>query len=227
MSKRSKRYQAAAQAIESNKIYSLDEAIQLTKKTTNTKFDAGIEVHFNLGIEPGKTNQSVKGTVTLPHGTGKTVKVAVFCKPDKEEAVKKAGATLIGGEELIEEIKKTSKTDFDVAVATPDIMRSLAKIAKILGTRGLMPSPKNDTVTPTPEKAVAELLGGKTTFKSDNSGQVHLLAGKASFGDNELKENITTVIEAVKAAKPAETKGTYIRGLTLTSSMGPGIKVTL
>ncbi|MFH0951846.1 MAG: 50S ribosomal protein L1 [Patescibacteria group bacterium] len=225
--KHSKRYRKSAEEYDRSKAYPLTEAVTLVKKTANTKFNAGIEVHFNLGINPGQSSQTVKGTVALPHGTGKKVKVAVFCSPDNEIAVKEAGAGLVGGEELIKEIKKTEKTDFDVAVATPEMMRQLAQIAKILGTRGLMPSPKNDTVSKDPAKTVAELMKGKVTFKSDNTGQVHLLAGKASFEDKVLQENITAIIDAVKGVKPADAKGTYLKAITIASSMGPGIKLAI
>lgn len=223
----SKRFREAAKLVDATKAYPLDEALALLKQTATTKFDAGVELHFNLGIDVGQSSQTVKGTVALPHGTGKTVRIAAFVPADKEAAVKQAGAAIVGGEELIKQIKQTEKTDFDVAVATPDMMRLLAQIAKILGTRGLMPSPKNETVTSDPVKAVEQLQKGKIAFKNDASGQVHVLAGKASFADSQLKENVNAIIDAVKAAKPADTKGTYLRSVTLAASMGPGIKVQL
>lgn len=223
----SKRFREAAKAVDRTKQYSLDEAITVLKQTATTKFDAGVELHCNLGIDAGQSSQTVKGTVALPHGTGKTVRVAAFVPADKEAAVKAAGATVVGGEELIKQIKQTEKTDFDVAVATPELMRSLGQIAKILGTRGLMPSPKNETVTADPAKAVSDLQKGKIAFKNDNSGQVHILAGKVSFDDAKLKENIAAILEAIKSSKPADTKGTFLRSVTLSTSMGPGIKLQL
>lgn len=223
----SKRYHEAAKLVDKTKAYPLAEAIALVKQTATTKFDAGIEVHCSLGIDAGQSSQNVKGTVALPHGTGKSVRVAAFVPASLEAAVKQAGATIVGGEELIKQIKQTEKTDFDVAVATPDMMRSLGQVAKILGTRGLMPSPKNETVTADPAKAVAELQKGKIAFKNDASGQVHVLAGKASFDTAKLVENISAIIDAIKAAKPADAKGTFLKGVSVASSMGPGVKIEL
>ncbi len=207
--------------------YPIEKAIELTKKLSKTKFDASVEVHFKLGIDPKKGDQQVRSAVSLPHGTGKTVKVAAFVSPDKEKEVKEAGADYVGGEDLIAEIKKTEKTDFEVAVAEPAIMKDLAKIAKILGTRGLMPSPKNDTVTPNPAKAVTELKKGKISFKNDDTANVHAVIGKVSFDPKQLLENFETLLEAIKKAKPAGAKGTYIKNISISSSMGPGVKVEI
>jgi large subunit ribosomal protein L1 len=209
------------------KSYPLEEAIKLTKELSKTKFDASVEVHFRLGINPKKGDQQIRSAVSLPHGTGKTVKVAAFVSPDKEKEVKEAGADFVGGEDLIAEIKKTEKTDFQVAVAEPAVMRDLAQIAKILGTRGLMPSPKNETVTPDPAKAVTELKKGKVSFKNDDTGNVHVTIGKISFDDAKLKENFEVLLDTIKKLKPASAKGIYIQSLTLSSSMGPGVKVEL
>jgi large subunit ribosomal protein L1 len=209
------------------KSYPLEEAIKLTKELSKTKFDASVEVHFRLGINPKKGDQQIRSAVSLPHGTGKTVKVAAFVSPDKEKEVKEAGADFVGGEDLIAEIKKTEKTDFQVAVAEPAVMRDLAQIAKILGTRGLMPSPKNETVTPDPAKAVTELKKGKVSFKNDDTGNVHVTIGKISFDDAKLKENFEVLLDTIKKLKPASAKGIYIQSLTLSSSMGPGEKVEL
>ncbi len=209
------------------KTYSIEEAIKLTKKLSKTKFDASVEVHFRLGIDPKKGDQQIRGAVNLPHGTGKTIKVAAFVSPDKEKEVKKAGADYVGGEDLIAEIKKTEKTDFQVAVAEPAMMKYLAQIAKILGTRGLMPSPKNDTVTPNPAKAVTELKKGKISFKNDDTANLHAVIGKVSFDDQKLIENFKTFLEAIKKTKPAGAKGTYIKNISISSSMGPGIKVEI
>lgn len=209
------------------KSYSINEAIELSKTLKKAKFDASIEAHFRLGIDPKKGDQQIRSAVSLPHGTGKTVKVAAFVSPDKEKAVKEAGADLVGGDDLIEEIKKTEKTDFEVAIADMDMMKNLAKIAKILGTRGLMPSPKNETVTNNPAKAVEELKKGKISFKNDDTGNVHAIIGRVSFESKKLEENLNTLIEAIKKAKPASSKGIYIKNLSINATMGPGIKILL
>ncbi len=208
------------------KAYAIDEAIRIVKQINKAKFDASLEVHFRLGIDPKKGDQQVRAAVSLPHGTGKTVKVAAFVMPENEAAVKAAGADYAGGDELIAEIKKTEKTDFQVAVAEPAIMKNLAVIAKILGTRGLMPSPKNDTVTPNPAKAVAELKKGKISFKNDDTGNVHAVIGKLSFDDQKLKENFEALLETVKKSKPSSSKGLFIKNLSLASSMSPGVKLS-
>ncbi|MFH1822201.1 MAG: 50S ribosomal protein L1 [Patescibacteria group bacterium] len=209
------------------KTYPILEAIDLTKKLSKTKFDASVEAHFRIGIDPKKGDQQVRSAVSLPHGTGKTIKVAAFVSPEKEKEVKAAGADFAGGEDLIAEIKKTEKTDFQVAVAEPTMMKNLGQIAKILGTRGLMPSPKNETVTPNPAKAVAELKKGKISFKNDDTGNLHAVIGKVSFDNKKLLENFETILEAVKKAKPIKSKGIYLRNISLSSSMGPGIKVEI
>ncbi len=207
------------------KAYPIEEAIKLCKKFSRTKFDPSVEVHIRLGIDPRKGDQQVRSAVSLPHGTGKKVRVAAFVSEENIEKVKQAGADIVGGADLIEEIKKTQKTDFDVAVAEPTMMRQLAPIAKILGTRGLMPSPKNQTVTPDPAKAVVELKKGKISFRNDNSGNVHAAIGKLSFADEKLIENFNAFIGAVKKAKPAKAKGVYLKNVVIASTMGPGIKV--
>ena len=218
---------ADEEKFDKTKTYPVGEAIELTKKLSKTKFDASVEAHFRLGIDTKKGDQQIRATVSLPHGTGKTVKVAAFVMPEKIKEVKEAGADLAGGEELIAEIKKTEKTDFEVAVAEPAMMKNLAQIAKILGTRGLMPSPKNETVTPNPAKAVAELKKGKVSFRSDDTGNVHAVIGKVSFPNEQLQENYNVFLEAVKKAKPSSSKGVYIKNIALSSSMGPGVKVII
>ncbi|MFA5184633.1 MAG: 50S ribosomal protein L1 [Patescibacteria group bacterium] len=209
------------------KAYSPAEALAIVKKLTKTKFDASIEVHFRLGINTKKGDQQVRGAVSLPHGTGKTVKVAAFVSAENEKAAKAAGADFVGGEELINEIKKTEKTDFQVAIAEPAMMKNLAIIAKILGTRGLMPSPKNDTVSTNPAKTVEELKKGKISFKNDDTGNVHTVIGKASFDDQKLLENYQTLLDTVKKAKPSSSKGVFIKNISLSSSMSAGVKVSL
>ena len=213
--------------LDKTKAYPIDEAIALTKKLSKTKFDASIEIHFRLGIDPKKGDQQIRSAVSLPHGTGKTIKVAAFVSPEKEKEVKAAGADYVGGEDLIAEIKKTEKTDFQVAVAEPTMMRFLGQIAKILGTRGLMPSPKNETVTPDPAKAVAELKKGKISFKNDDTSNLHAVIGKTSFEDKQLLENYEVILGAIKKAKPTGSKGVYLQNISLSSSMGPGIKIAI
>lgn len=207
--------------------YKPEMALELVKKLHKAKFDASIELHFRLGIDPKKGDQQIRTAVSLPHGTGKDVKIAAFVSKDNEKAVKDAGADIVGGEELIEEIKKTEKTDFEVAVAEPAMMKNLAKVAKILGTRGLMPSPKNETVTDDPVKAVKELKKGKVNIKNDATSNVHTVIGKVSFDDKKLLENFKTILDAVQKAKPAKAKGQYIKNIVLSSSMGPGVKVNI
>ncbi len=209
------------------KAYPIEEAVELTKKLSKTKFDASVELHFRLGIDPRKGDQQIRSAVSLPHGTGKTIKIAAFVSSDNEKAAKAAGADYAGGDELIAEIKKTEKTDFQVAIAEPAMMKNLAMIAKILGTRGLMPSPKNQTVTTDPIKTIGELKKGKVSFKNDDTGNIHVAIGKISFDTKNLVENFQTVIDAIRKAKPAAAKGLYIKNATITSSMGPGLKIQL
>ena len=216
-----------AQELDKTKSYPIKEAIALTKKLAKAKFDASIEVHFRLGIDPKKGEQQIRAAVNLPHGSGKTIKVAAFVSDEKNKEVKEAGADYVGNEDLIEKIKKTEKTDFQVAVAEPTVMKNLAKIAKILGTRGLMPSPKNETVTPNPAKAVAELKKGKVSFRNDDTGNIHTLIGKVSFKETQILENFNTLLNAIKKAKPVGSKGIYIKNISISSSMGPGIKVEI
>ena len=210
-----------------NLAYGAAEAIAIVRKLTKTKFDSSLEVHFRLGVNTQKSEQQVRGTIGLPHGTGKTVKIAAFVSPENEAAVKAAGADLVGSEDLINEIKKTEKTDFEVAIAEPALMKNLAVIAKILGTRGLMPSPKNDTVTTNPVKTVGELKKGKISFKNDDTGNIHAVIGKMSFDDAKLKENYEALLDAIRKAKPAAAKGTFLKNISLSSSMSAGVKVAI
>lgn len=209
------------------KTYSLNEAITIVKKINKAKFDPSVEVHIRLGINPKKSDQQVRGAVSLPHGTGKTVRVAAFVSPSNEAACKAAGAEFVGGEELIEQIKKTEKTDFEVAIAEPLMMKNLATIAKILGTRGLMPSPKNDTVSPNPAKTVEELKKGKISFKNDDTSNLHAVIGKLSFEDKKLAENFQVFIDTIRKIKPAAAKGSYIKNIAICSSMSPSVKVSI
>lgn len=224
---RSKRYQQLASKVDVNKMYSVDEAVGLVKQTSATKFDGSVELHVRLGIDPNKGEQQVRSTVSLPHGSGKTVKIAVFATGDQAAAAKAAGADLIGGEELIEEIKTTGKINFELAIATPDMMRNMAKVAKILGPKGLMPSPKNETVTKDVAKTVGELKKGKVAFKNDSTCNIHMVIGKVSFKPEQLKENFLAAVEAIRKAKPASSKGTYMRHVSMNATMGPGISISL
>ncbi|MFA6533687.1 MAG: 50S ribosomal protein L1 [Patescibacteria group bacterium] len=225
--KRGKRYSALKSKLEPSKVYSLNEALAFIIQSHPEKFDAGVEVHLKLGIDTKKSEQQVRSTITLPHGTGKTKKVAAFVTSGKEAEAKEAGADLVGGEDLIAEIKKTEKTDFELAVAMPEMMPKLSSIAKILGTRGLMPSPKNETVTTNIKKTIEELKKGKVAFKSDNTGNIHQLIGKVSFGEAKLGENFTVLLEAIKKVRPAGTKGIFLKSVTLCTSMGPGVRVAV
>lgn len=212
---------------DANKSYSLNEALEILKKITKTKFDASVEAHFRLGINPKKGDQQVRSAVSLPHGTGKTVRIAAFVSPANEKAAKDAGADLIGGEELIEQIKRSEKTDFEVAVAEPAMMRQLAVIAKILGTRGLMPSPKNETVTTDIAKAITELKKGKVSYKNDETANIHCLIGKMSFTPEQLADNYKALLDNLRKSKPSSAKGSYIKSAFICSSMSPSIKITV
>ena len=222
----SKRLDALSAKVDKSKVYSVDEAIKLVKETAGVKFDASIEVHAHLGIDIKKSDQQVRATVVLPHGTGKTKTVAAFVAPDKEKEAKDAGADFVYGEEDIKKIKDTGKINFEVAVTTPDFMPKLAQAAKVLGPKGLMPNPKTETVNPNLRKMIEELKKGKITFKNDDTGNVHQLIGKASYSDEKLKENYLVLIEAIKKAKPGSAKGTYIQNLIVCSTMGPAIKIS-
>jgi large subunit ribosomal protein L1 len=222
---KSKRFTELKGQIEPKKLYTAQEAMELAIKTSTTKFDSSIEVHANLGIDVKKSDQQIRATLTFPNSTGKTKRVAAFAPEAKQKEAKEAGADLIGAEDLIDEIAKTGKVNFDIAVATPDMMPKLAKIAKILGPKGIMPNPKTDTVGPNVKKLVEDLKKGKVAFKNDSTGNVHLAIGKTSLEANKLIENFNVLIASLKKNKPSSTKGVYIKSLTITSSMGPGIKV--
>jgi len=221
----SKRMEAVKSQVDATKAYNLDEAIELIKTTSTVKFDAAVEVHARLGIDPKKGEQQIRATVALPHGTGKVLKVAAFVEASDEAKAKEAGADFIYGEEDIKKIKDTGKIAFDIAVATPAMMPKLAVAAKILGPKGLMPSPKTDTIGPDVKKLVEELKKGKAAFKNDDGANIHVAIGKVSFEAKQLKANLEAFLEALNKAKPIGLKGTYIKSLCLTSSMGPSIKV--
>ncbi len=225
MAKRSKRYTELKKLIDTKKVYPVNEAIELVKKTSTTKFDGTVEVHLNLGIDVKKSDQMIRATIVMPHSAGKTKRIAAFVNADKEKEAKEAGADIVGADDLIAEIAKTGKVDFDIAVATPDMMIKLAKVAKILGPKGIMPNPKTETVSPNVKKMVEELKRGKVTVKNDATGNIHQALGKVSSDAKALSENLGAIVTAIRKAKPASAKGTYIRSATLTSSMGPAVKV--
>jgi len=219
-----KKYREAAKLVEAGKAYSLDEALELARQTATVKFDASVELHVNLGVDPRQADQMVRSSVVLPHGTGKTVRVAVFADGKPAEDAKAAGADIVGTTDLIVEIEK-GKTNFDMLVATPAGMAQLGKVAKILGPRGLMPNPKSGTVTPDVAKAVKEAKAGKIEFRIDKQAIVHQAIGKVSFKPEDLRENAGAFLAAILKAKPSVAKGTYVKALSATTSMGPGIKI--
>ncbi len=222
-----KRMQALATKVDKTKNYSLDEAVALIKETSNTKFDSTVEVHVRLGIDPKKSDQQIRATVALPHGTGKTKKIAAFVGPNDEKVARETGADVIYMEEDLKRLKDTGKIDFEIAIATPEMMPKMALVAKVLGPKGLMPSPKTETVGTDVKKIINELKKGKTSFKNDDGANVHVGIGKASFSVEQLKENVTAFIEVLRKIKPNSSKGTYIKALYLTSSMGPSVKVSV
>jgi large subunit ribosomal protein L1 len=224
MGRNGKRYNAAAGKVEEDRAYSLEEAAALVADDSGTKFDETVDLAVNLGVDPRHADQNVRGTVALPHGTGKDVKVAVFAKGDKAKEATEAGADHVGGDDLIEKIRE-GWTDFDRAIATPDMMSSVSKIGKILGPRGLMPNPKVGTVTQDVARVVAELKAGQVEYRVDKTGIVHVVVGKVSFGGGKIHENAQAVLTSLIKAKPASAKGVYVENVSLSATMGPGVKV--
>lgn len=222
--KPSKRYESASKLVDKAKFYTLKEAVAILKAAPKTKFDESVELAFHLKIDTKKSDHMVRGTVVLPHGTGKKVRIAVFCKGDAEREAQSAGADFVGAQELIDKVAG-GWMDFDCVVATPDMMRDLSKLGKVLGPRGLMPSPKTGTVTQNVTQAIKDLKAGKVEFKADKQGGVHVAVGKISFGENQICENALTLIEQLKGARPASLKGDFIKSMCISTSMGPGLRL--
>ena len=222
---RGKKYKKVAEALDRNKAYGLAEAIEILKKS-EVKFDQTVEIHFNLGVDPKHSDQVVRGTVVLPHGTGRSVRVLVFCTDNNLEVAKNAGADYAGGADLVQKIQE-GWLDFDAVVATPDMMPVISKVARVLGPRGMMPSPKAGTVTVNVAQTVKELKAGKISYRVDKGANVHAPVGKLSFSVDQLVENTKSVIDSVVKNKPQSSKGTYIKSLTLTATMAPGIKLDM
>ena len=223
--KHGKKYNESVKLVDSAKLYETAEALDLACKTAKAKFDETIEVHIRLGVDSRHADQQVRGAVVLPNGTGKKVRVCVFCKPEKEEAAKAAGADYVGAEDLAQKILKENWMDFDVLIASPDMMGVVGRLGKVLGPRGLMPNPKAGTVTPDVAKAVTEAKAGKIEYRLDKTNIIHCPIGKASFGPEKLDQNLNTLLEAVARAKPAAAKGTYFKSCVVSSTMGVGIAV--
>ncbi|MBI4061958.1 MAG: 50S ribosomal protein L1 [Elusimicrobia bacterium] len=219
-----KRYEALVKDMDRMKLHPLAGAVELVKKCANAKFDETVELHVRLGVDPKQADQQVRGTVGLPHGLGKSKKIAVVVRGEKQKDARAAGADLVGAEDLIEQISK-GFTDFDILVATPDMMKDLSKLGKVLGPKGLMPNPKSGTVTMDVPKTVKELKAGRIEYKVDDYGIIHVPVGKASFPADKLVGNVKTVLDAILKAKPAASKGIYMISVTVSSTMGPGIKV--
>ena len=224
--KHGKKYVDSAKLVDRTKLYDPEEAIDLVQKTAKAKFDETVEMHIRLGVDPRHADQQVRGAVVLPNGTGKKIRVLVICKADKVKDAEEAGADFVGGEEMVAKIQKENWFDYDVVVATPDMMGVVGRIGRVLGPKGLMPNPKSGTVSMDVAKAVREIKAGKVEYRVDKTAIVHVPVGKASFGTEKLSENMDTLLKAVVKAKPAAAKGQYIRSCTVVSTMGPGVKVS-
>jgi len=225
MRKRSKRYKEISKLFQRDKAYTLQEAISVLKKTSNTKFDSSLQIHFHLNVDPKKSDQMVRGAVVLPHGTGKKIKIAVFAKGEQEKQAQESGADFVGGADLIDRVSK-GFMDFDCAIATPEMMKELSRLGKILGPRGLMPSPKTGTVTNDIAVAIEQVRKGKVDFKVDKQGGIHLNTGKISFSEDKLLENTSAVFAAINEARPSSVKGKYIKSLFLSSTMSPSLRIS-
>lgn len=223
--KRGKKYQDSVKLIDSTKLYDPEEAIALCVQTAKAKFDETVELSIKLGVDSRQADQQVRGVVVLPHGTGKTSRVLVIAKGEKADAAEAAGADFVGAEEMVQKIQTENWFDYDVIVATPDMMGILGRLGKVLGPKGLMPNPKSGTVTMDVAKAVKDIKAGKVEYRVDKTNIIHVPVGKASFGAEKLNDNVNSLMDAVIKAKPASAKGTYLRSVTISTTMGPGIKV--
>ena len=226
MARHGRKYRDAAALVDAERRYSLEEAAELLPKVSFTKFDATVEAHLRLGVDPRHADQLVRGTVVLPHGTGRTTRVIVFAQGEKAQEALRAGADEVGGEDLVKRIDD-GWFEFDVAIATPDMMGTVGRLGKKLGPRGLMPNPKSGTVTFDIERAVGEIKSGRIEFKVDRAGIVHVPVGRASFSPAQLQANVATLVDAINRAKPSGAKGTYMRSLTLAPTMGPGVRIDI
>lgn len=225
MKKQGRKYVEAQKLVEKNKLYSAEEAIKLVKQTNITKFDGSIELSIRLNVDPKKADQQIRGSLVLPNGTGKTKRILVIAKGAQAEAAKAAGADFVGDKDMIEKIQKENWFDFDVIVATPDMMPELGKIGKLLGPRGLMPNPKTNTVTPNVAKAIEDINKGMIEFRTDSLGNIHSILGKCSFTEKNLLENFKYAVTTIAKLKPQSVKGTFMKSITISTTMGPGIKV--
>ncbi len=223
--KHGKKYTDSSKLIDRSKQYETAEAVRLVKESAKAKFDETVELHVRLGVDPRHADQQVRGAVILPHGTGKNVRVLVLASADKIKEAEAAGADFVGGEELVNKIQSENWMDFDVVIATPDMMGVVGRIARVLGPKGLMPNPKSGTVTMDVAKAISEIKSGKVEYRVDKAAIIHCPVGKASFDQDKLAENITVLMEAIAKAKPSSAKGTYIRSISIASTMGPGVYV--
>ena len=223
--KRGKRYQEAAKLRDKTNLYDAPEAVAIVKKAASAKFDETIEAHFKMGLDGRHADQQIRGAVVLPHGTGKKVRILVFAKDAKAEEAKAAGADFVGGDELIPKIQNEGWLDFDVVVATPDMMGVVGRLGRVLGPKGLMPNPKAGTVTMDVTKAIQEIKAGKIEYRLDKTNIIHVPVGKASFTEEQLTDNFQTLIDAINKVRPAAVKGQYLKSVTLTSTMGPGVKI--
>ena len=223
--KKTKAAKKAAEIVDKNKLYTVEEAFELIEKLPKRKFDETVELHVRLGVDSRNADQQVRGTVVLPNGTGKTVRVLVIAKGDKAKEAMDAGADFVGAEEMITKIQNENWFEYDVIVTTPDMMGVIGRIGKVLGPKGLMPNPKSGTITMDVKKAVQDIKAGKVEYRLDKTNITHLAIGKVSFGPQKLKENYVAIMDALVKAKPAEAKGQYIKGIAITTTMGPGIKV--
>lgn len=225
--KKGKKYVAASEKVDKTKVYSVDEALKLVKETSITKFDGSVELAMNLNLDTKKVEQQLRGAIVLPHGTGKSKKVLVIAKGDQAKAAKEAGADYVGDADMLEKIEKQNWFDFDIMIATPDMMIALSKLGKVLGPKGLMPNPKTGTVTTDVTKAINDVKKGRVEYRTDSFGNIHGIIGKVSFDEEKLKENLKYFVDVILKLKPSVVKGSYVKNVTITSTMGPGIKVDI